>query len=202
MDYCTYVRYTNTEERIPNMGGRKKKDSRSKTAPDPQLVPTRPLGRLWDTLRGRSPSNSDKRSSNTPDQLVVTSSSRSLTVPASVLARPHSSYSDLSALQAHGSSHYDSPPTAAGVDVNIVPFGGHGSPSSSMSGSAPFVPISKGPSASYGVCHNSTPDQPTVITSSQSLAVHIRIHSKGKSYTFFNLWDQYYNLQLSSTGLG
>ncbi|RPB18132.1 hypothetical protein L211DRAFT_196409 [Terfezia boudieri ATCC MYA-4762] len=143
------------------MGDRKKKDPRSKPAPDPQLVqssPTTPLRRFWDTVRGRSPSTSRKRGSITPDQLVVTSSSQSLAVPASVLARPHSSNSGSSALQAHNP---------------MVPFGGYGSSSSSMSGGAPFVAISNPPSPSYGeVRGNSTPNQPTVITSSQSLAVY------------------------------
>ncbi|RPB18291.1 hypothetical protein L211DRAFT_831763 [Terfezia boudieri ATCC MYA-4762] len=140
------------------MGGRKKDDSRSKPAPDPQLVqssPTTPLRRFRDTVRGRSPSTSRERGSITPDQLVVTSSSQSLAVPASVLARPHSSNSGSSALQAHNP---------------MVPFGCYGSPSSSMSGGAPFVPISNHPSPSYGVVRrNSTPG---VTTSSQSLAVH------------------------------
>ncbi|KAF8432497.1 hypothetical protein BGX38DRAFT_247943 [Terfezia claveryi] len=131
------------------MDGRKNKDSRSK------------LERLRNMWRGRSPSTSRKRGINTPDQLVVTSSSQSLAVQASVPARPDS-YSGSSALQAQGSSHYDSPPTAAGVVVTTVPLGGHGSPSSSMSSGAPFVPTSDPPSPS-----NSTPDQPT-----QSLAVH------------------------------
>ncbi|RPB22623.1 hypothetical protein L211DRAFT_313484 [Terfezia boudieri ATCC MYA-4762] len=52
----------------------------------------------------------------------------------------------------------------------MVAFGGYGSPSSSMSGGAPFVPISNHPSPSYGVAHrNSTPG---VTNSSQLLAVH------------------------------
>ncbi|RPB17923.1 hypothetical protein L211DRAFT_854662 [Terfezia boudieri ATCC MYA-4762] len=131
------------------MRGRKKEDSRSKPAPDQQLVqssPTTTFGRFLDKLRGRSPSTSRKHGSNAPDQLAV---------PASVLARPHSSNSASSALQAHNP---------------MVPFGGSGSPSSTMSGGAPFVPISNHPSPSYGVARrNSTPG---VTTSSQSLAVH------------------------------
>ncbi|KAF8432508.1 hypothetical protein BGX38DRAFT_1263247 [Terfezia claveryi] len=141
------------------MGYRKKKDSRSKPLPDPRLEQSsgeqksqrgallEPIGRLWDTFRGRSPSPSRKRGSNTPDQPTVTTSSQSLAVPASVLAQPHSSYSGSSALEAYNP---------------MVPFGGHGSPSSSMSGGAPFVPISNPPFPS-----NRSPDQPT-----QSLAVY------------------------------
>ncbi|KAF8428008.1 hypothetical protein BGX38DRAFT_1278593 [Terfezia claveryi] len=55
---------------------RSKRSKRSKPAPDPQVAqssPTTPLGRLWDTLRARSPSPSRTRGSNTPDQLDVRS---------------------------------------------------------------------------------------------------------------------------------
>ena len=52
-------------------------------------------------FRSRSPSG--KGRSNTPDQLIATSSSQSFAVPASVPARRHSSsYSDPSDLQTHG----------------------------------------------------------------------------------------------------
>ncbi|KAF8436093.1 hypothetical protein BGX38DRAFT_100554 [Terfezia claveryi] len=130
------------------MGGGKKKDSRPKPAPDP---PTSLLDRLGDTIRGRF---GRKRGSNTPDQLVVTPSSQSLAVPGSVPARPHSSYSGSSALQAHNP---------------MVPFGGHGLPASSMSGGAPFVPTLNSPSLNYGVVRrNSTPGQPLAIRSSYS----------------------------------
>ncbi|KAF8428005.1 hypothetical protein BGX38DRAFT_435818 [Terfezia claveryi] len=131
------------------MGDRKKKDSRSKRPPDPRLEQSsgkqksqgaaflEPIGRLWGTLRGRSPSPSRKRDSNTPDQLVVTSSSQSLA--ASVLARPHSSYSDSSALQTqrpllHNLSGGSPAPGAQG--------------SSTISVSAPIVQISHSQSES------------------------------------------------------
>ncbi|KAF8436685.1 hypothetical protein BGX38DRAFT_62567 [Terfezia claveryi] len=120
------------------MGGRKKKDSRSKPAPDRQLVqssPTTPLGRLWDTLRGRSPSTSRKRGSNTTDQPTVTTSSQSLAVPASALARPHSSYSDSSALQTQR------PLLSLPTDAGGSPAPG-AQGSSTISVTAPIVQIS------------------------------------------------------------
>ncbi|KAF8436100.1 hypothetical protein BGX38DRAFT_1262515, partial [Terfezia claveryi] len=104
------------------MGDRKQKDSRSK------------LEHLRDRFRERFPSTSRKSGSNTPDQLVVTSSSQSLAVPASVLARPQSSYSDPPTLQTQR-------PSLHNLDAGDSPAPGTQG-SSTVSVSAPIVQIS------------------------------------------------------------
>ena len=81
-----------------------------------------------------------KRRNSATGQPIETSVSQSLRVSAS---RPHSSYSEASTLQAHGSSSRELT-ARSNVPVGaIVPSGDHGSPSSSdVQGSHVSVPIS------------------------------------------------------------
>ena len=68
---------------------------------------------------------------------IATSTPQSLAVPASVLVRPHSSYSETSAIQMHGPSPRDLSPLTG----DKVAFGDWGSPSSSGVQGSPFASI-------------------------------------------------------------
>ena len=111
--------------------------------------------RLFNKLGRRSPSPSPPPEfvppniNITSDHPPVTSTPQSLAVSPSVFPRPHSSYSQTSTLQTHGSSFRDPPLLTAGGNVIAVSSGDHEPPSSSddqgsplASASAPIIQVS------------------------------------------------------------
>ena len=123
----------------------------------------------------RSPSRSPSPSLGAGHR-IETPVSQSLAISAGVLARPHSSNSEISALQTHGPSLYDLPALTPGGHVAAVLSGG--SHSSSVSLSKPIASGNPVPSST------SAPHPPTSTSQVQSPAtanVHTAVLPETKS---------------------